>query len=254
MRIALGFWGITRSLTYTNDSINEKILNVFKMNNIQYDIFMHTFTINLPYNNNRAGEHNLRLNNKEYELLNPNFIVIENQENVKNKIDIFKYRTFPDPWDTNYETFDNFICAAYSKNKLTDIIKKSNINFDYIIFLRPDVKYLNDFSLSFLDMVDDNTICIPNFHCFSDFNDRFCITNAKTFEIYGRLFDKLFEYSKKMKLHSETVNALNIKHNNIKIIKIPFYFNRVRANGIEQKDANNDLENFNLKSKKNNNQ
>ena len=54
-----------------------------------------------------------------------------------------------------------------------------------------------------------------------------------------------------MKLHSEIINCLNIKHNNIKTIKIPFYFNRVRANGIEQKDADNDLQNFNLKSKKN---
>ena len=52
-------------------------------------------------------------------------------------------------------------------------------------------------------------ISIPNFHTYKPskphFNDRFAITNQETYKIYGKVFDELFEISKKNPLHSETV-------------------------------------------------
>jgi hypothetical protein len=55
MKIALCFWGITRSLKYTIDSIKEKIFNILKSNNIEYTIFMHTYRLN-SYKNTRTCE------------------------------------------------------------------------------------------------------------------------------------------------------------------------------------------------------
>ena len=38
MKIALAFWGLTRSLKYTIESINEKILNILKKHNIESNL------------------------------------------------------------------------------------------------------------------------------------------------------------------------------------------------------------------------
>ena len=236
MRIALGFWGITRSLKYTIDSINKHIFTPLKQQNIEYIIYIHTFSINSEYNNLRTGELNIYLNNEEYKLLNPNFIKIDDQDKVKNSINITQYESQPDPWGTNYNSVENFICAMYSKNELTKMIEESNEQFDYVIFLRPDVKYLNPLNINSLNHVKDNVICVPNFCLFHEFNDRFAMTNMYSYKIYGTLFNELLEYSKTKMLHSEECQAYLLKKQNFRIVLIPFYFNRVRFNGFELKD------------------
>ena len=189
MKVALAFWGLTRSLKYTIDSINTKILNILKKHNIEYKIFMHTWTINSTYNNK-------------------------------------------DPWNTKYETVNNFICAMFSKSRCTQLIKNSNEFFDYIIFLRPDCMYLTDFNILFFNLVNNQTICIPNFALYNNFNDRFSLTNMTTYQLYGDVFSKLFKYSKKHPLHSETFHYHIIKNKKLHIKLINFHFSRVRANGF----------------------
>ena len=237
MKVALAFWGLTRSLKYTIGSINEKILNILKTNNIEYKIFMHTWTINSVYNNTYAKEANIHLDNEEYKLLNPDYFETHDQDDFKKNIKFNAFRTHKDPWKTKYETVDNFICAMFSKSRCTQLISKSNEKFDYVIFLRPDCMYLTIFNISFFKLVNNNTICIPNFALYHNFNDRFCITNMNTYQLYGNIFTKLFNYSKKHPLHSETFHYNIIKQHktknkkkiNIKLIN--FRFRRVRANG-----------------------
>ena len=237
MKVALAFWGLTRSLKYTINSINEKILNILKKHNIDYKIFMHTWTVNSAYNNTRSKETNIKLDNEEYKLLSPDYFDSHDQDEFKKNINFKAFRTHKDPWDTNYETVDNFICAMFSKSRCTQLISKSNEKFDYVIFLRPDCMYLTNFNISFFKLVNNNTICIPNFALYHNFNDRFCITNMNTYQLYGNIFTKLFNYSKKHPLHSETFHYNIIKQHktknkkkiNIKLIN--FRFRRVRANG-----------------------
>ena len=86
MKIALAFWGLTRSLKYTVDSINEKILDIFKKNNIEYKIFMHTWIVNSVYNNKRTNEKNVELDNNEYKLLEPDYFETHEQDEFKKNI------------------------------------------------------------------------------------------------------------------------------------------------------------------------
>jgi hypothetical protein len=232
MKVALAFWGLTRSLKYTIDSINTKILNILKKHNIEYKIFMHTWTINSTYNNTRSQEKNIILDNEEYKLLSPNYFESHDQDEFKKKINFKAFRNHKDPWNTKYETVNNFICAMFSKSRCTQLIKNSNENFDYIIFLRPDCMYLTDFNISFFNLVNNQTICIPNFALYNNFNDRFSLTNMTTYQLYGDVFSKLFKYSKKHPLHSETFHYDIIKSNKLHIKLINFHFSRVRANGF----------------------
>lgn len=239
MRVALAFWGLTRSLKYTIGSIKKNILDILKKENIQYDIYIHTYSLNKAYSNTRAGERNIALNNNEYKLLHPYYSFVDSQSHIMNKLKLSSYRTHRDPWNTNYESVNYFILSMFSKYKVTKFIEAHNKNnYDYIIFLRPDVKYLNKFDTKFFNLVNDNTICIPNFQTFAGFNDRFCITTYKNGLLYGKLYNNLLEYSKKHPLHSETFMGYYMKKiYGLKILFIPFYFNRVRSDGREVNDT-----------------
>ena len=86
MKVAIGFFGLTRSLKYTIDSIDSNIFEVLKVNNIDYDVYIHSYALTSPYNNERAGEYVndvSQIKNDEYKLLNPNYSRQDNQDEIK---------------------------------------------------------------------------------------------------------------------------------------------------------------------------
>ena len=240
MLIAIGFFGITRSLKHTIKSINEKVFDTFKEKNIEYHIFIHTFHLT-TYKNIRTGEivNDSDIDNEEYKLLNAHYIEIDNQEEIKQNINMSLYRTHKDPWNTQYNSVDNFILAQYSKLKLTKMIEETKNNYKYILFMRPDCLYLDKFRIEWFDLIDDHSIVIPNFHLdnITKFNDRFSITNLNTYKIYGEVFTQLLELSKKQPLHSEKIIGKIIINNKISMRRVKFNFQRVRFGGhIDTRD------------------
>jgi len=235
MKIAIGFFGITRSLKYTIQSINNNILDILKLNNIEYDIFIHTYSLN-NYSNIRTGEivNTDDIDNEEYKLLNADYIEIDDQDTIKERINLLLYRTHQDPWGTNYNSVDNFILGQYSKLRLTNMIDKTLINYDYVLFMRPDCLYLDKLPIDSFHLINNSSIIIPNFHLYGSipFNDRFCISNINTYKIYGEVFNSLLDVSKKQPLHSETIIGERMNNHNLNIIRIKFNFSRVRFNGI----------------------
>lgn len=224
--IILAFWGLTRSLRYTHTSIQKNIIQVLKQRQLPFKIIMHTYTTS-TYTNTRAEEYDIELPS-EHHLLQPDEIMIDDQDTIQEQLQLSRYRTHPDPWNTNYQTMDNFILAMYSKLKLTQMISKYSPST--VIFLRPDVLYLQP-----LPDITSHPISIPSFHLHSNFNDRFAICNAQTYRIYGSIFNILYTYSLHYKLHSETCYAHYLQ--NIPIHYIHFVFCRVRATGrIDPKD------------------
>ena len=233
--VALGFFGITRSLKFTIDSIKHNITD--SLNELGYDfkIFLHTYALD-SYNNVRTGESTTQIDNDEYKLLNPDYFVIENQDEVKKNLNLEQYRKYPDPWNTQYDSVDNFILAQYSKMKLTKMIKDTKTKFDYIIFLRPDVEYLNKLEESFssLYLIVEYVYLILMLNMKSHgFGSLMIdsITNYNNYRIYGELFHKLLSISKFMSLHSETVMARYLLDNKVYYKHIMFRFRRIRING-----------------------
>ena len=257
MKVAICFWGLTRSLKHTHESIQKHIFDVLKKQNVEYKIFMHTYVFYTSYHNPRAalegevgeegeeGEEReeLKLDFEEYKLLAPDYVQIDNQDKIKYEIDLFQYRNQKDPWDSDYVCLDNFLCAMYSKKQLGLMVEKSDVEFDYVLYLRPDVLYLNDFNVDYFSLTNEHHVCTPNFHLFPKLNDRLCLLKACNHLQYSQMFDLMLEYSLHRELHSEIFQYYVMTQAfKWKIMYIPIHFNRVRANGKILDDARTVME------------
>lgn len=234
MKVAILFFGLTRSLKYTIDSIKEKVFNVLTKHNIEYDTYLHTYSIKGKYVNKRARESIDSVDNEEYKILQADYVEIDDQDEVKTKLKLEQYRTHRDPWDSKYNCVDNFILAQFSKARCVQMVEKTNKQYDYVIYMRPDCKYLNNLDINYFKLVTDTSICIPNFHLYGihKFNDRFCILNMNNYKFYGNIFIQLLSISKCHPLHSETVlgREMIVKHK-LTVHKVKFNFSRVRMCG-----------------------
>ena len=237
-RVALCFWGLTRSLNITVDSLKEHILSVLEKNGVKYDIFMHTYYFEGEYFNPFSCERGT-LDFEQYKILmgenpDPKFFQKDNQHEIKEKLNVEQYRTFDDPWGNGYGTCDNFILALYSKLQVTNLVRESGIKYDNIMFLRPDVRFLNSLNIDWFSLPTPKHFYIPNFCTFGGLNDRFFLSNYENGLIYGSAFNSLLSYSKIRNIHSETYcYKYLIEMNGLVKIDIPLRFNRVRFTGME---------------------
>ena len=235
-RVAIGFYGITRSLKHTFRSICQNIFKPFEDNGIIYDTFIHSYNLS-TYNNVRAKEYSTDMDNNEYELLNPIAYKIESDSIVRENIRLDKYHKQPDVFRNSFNTINNFVMAQYSKKQLVQLIKERKKRYDYVFFIRPDCAYLEKFNLKHCFQCSNNTVVVPDFHLCYKFNDRFSICNVNNYKVMGNIFDGLLVMSQKMCLHPEKNIKLFLDFNKIKIKYIPFHFVRIRLNNlIAQRD------------------
>lgn len=245
MKIAVCFWGLTRSLKYTINSINEQLSEMKKFGEVT--TFMHTYRLNRPYSNLWGKEEAIVLDPNEYKLLDPDHFIWDDQDEVSSKLDFKAYRTFPDDiYKTNYQTIDNFIIAMYSQKRVTELMLRHNKkqHYDYVVFMRPDVIFDSKPRLKYFQEVNDHTIVTPQFGHWHDggikINDRYAICTPKVAEIYGRRLMYLLEYSKHKPIYTEVFLYDLMKAFKIKIYHRWICFNRVRADGRINPDCKTD--------------
>ena len=223
--IILAFWGLTRSIKYTAESIRRHVFHQLP----PHLVFVHTYSSANEYKNARAHEfaHSLEA---DVAPLRPYKYIVDDLDQVKRMLNLNQYHTMPDPWDSNYETLDNFVLAMYSKYRVTKLIESCQLSPTQIIFLRPDVHYTQSIR-PMLELASPHAWVIPNFQLYSGFNDRFCIASPYTYLQYGCIFPFLLVYSRKKQLHSETIYADFAKLQRITLIYADFFFQRIRIGG-----------------------
>jgi hypothetical protein len=233
MKVALCFWGLCRSTDLTIQSIQTCIFKPLQDAGIEYDSFLHTYTLYRPYSNPRAKEEKLQLKNTAWKLLQPSQEIVEDQDEVDRKLDLKKYRTQGNPWpeDPSYTTLDNHIRALWSLKQVTSLWMSKQKEYSCIVYLRPDVKFIKSIKPEWIHNLPPYTIRIPNFHLVDGCNDRFAIGSPLHMRVYGNRFDNALQYSYCNLLHSERFLAYEVKRNALQLELISFPFIRIRANG-----------------------
>ena len=235
--IAICFFGLTRSLSITIDSIKKHIFKILKSNNLDFDIYLSTY--NLEYlNNPRSNEINIKLDLNEFKLLEANYIYIDDQDKFDRNININDYLKNGDPWkEKEHISLMNLIRQLNTLKNMDLLFRKINKKYKCYIFIRPDLEFINDIDLVnikyILDNYNENIILTPINQKWKGLNDRFYITtHCATSKIINRL-DELLLYSQNYQPHSESFLLYIVNKYNTLIINIKFYFIRVRANGIK---------------------
>ena len=205
LRMAICFFGLTRSLRYTLKSIVSNIYEVLRENHIHYDVFLHTYNLK-NITNPRSGEYKVKLNASEFYSLNPTYYHVSDQETFLQTINLNEYLVRGDAWNDGNNSAKNLLCQYNSINFVTEMwLTKHHENpYDLVMYLRPDLSY-NKLNVSNLYYAYQNkSLLLPNYHQFGGYNDRFAVGIPSLMEKYGKRMKYLKTYCETHLLHGES--------------------------------------------------
>lgn len=186
------------------------------------------------YNNKRAGE-KIILSDKTNLLnsLNCNNLIYSetNQVDFDNSFNWEGIHTTK----FSYQTLQNAIRSLYSVKSVTQMWQNQDIKYDYYIYIRPDLLYINKINIKLIigNFISSNTLQTPFWHKCIGLNDRIYMGKENEISIIGNRLDYAKEYTNKQKkgYHPEGFMKYIVEKNKIKIIDINLKGKRVRANG-----------------------
>ena len=232
-KVAICFFGLTRSLKYTMNSIEDNIIKPLKNANIEYDIILHTYNLR-HLKLKRSGENN-SLNTTEWKLLNPVKYRIDNQDDFDRSYDYNYVKSFGDAWNTNFENTINLIRQFNSLKQVWNLCESMNKDYDCYLFIRPDLKYTKKLNINQVIGASkaSNTIYTPLWHKYGGLNDRMALGNYNSMKKYANRLDNVQDYLKSQQrpLHAELFLKFVINKNNIVNKEFNMVGKRVRSNG-----------------------
>jgi hypothetical protein len=237
-KIAICYWGMTRStkLVYKSHFLN--FFYLLKYNNIDYKVFMHTWKVENDVNIIWEKASNIPIDYQEYTLLQPHYYKIDEQKLFTDKINFNDYfnKELYDKYggDTHHEwrpqLIMNHLCALESQKRVYKMVNDSSEEFDFIIFIRPDVMITNNFDVNILNA--DFDIIIPGYDHHEGYNDRFAILPFNTASNYACRIDEIIDFRKNYgRIVSEKYVKFIINKYYNKLKFIDFIMTIIRPNG-----------------------
>ncbi|RDV29192.1 hypothetical protein DXV75_01655 [Alteromonas aestuariivivens] len=228
-KIAVCFFGITRSLSHTIASIKENILeHASRLGNS--GTFAHFFD-QAYIDNPRSGEKS-GLNRDEYQLLNADRVLLEPPKNILSNPKFEEICRFGDLYDDKYQSLQNLFHQLWSLHCVTNLAMKWQP--DVVIFARPDLRYHDSLSPLIAKALKSKSpmIQLPNWQHWKGVNDRFAVANGHSaIQAYGNRFTQVLDYCRHnhTPLHSEMFLKYALR--NEKVTCFSQRASRVRVSG-----------------------
>ena len=239
VHVAVCFFGLTRSLRYTVDSIRSNVLDELALAGIRYTVYLHTHNVTRVFNP-RAKEFNVKIDPSIYHLLHPAKAMVEDPMNwstPKNEELLATLLRHGDPWqEKSHISLKNLVGQLNSLHKLTALWTPHAKQYDAVMYLRSDVWFFNRLNVSqLLEAVEETThpaIWTPNFHTFDGLNDRFAFGNPAAMRIYGNRLQQAIAFSQQAPLHAERFLQAVMVSKNVTCRATNIVFTRVRGDGL----------------------
>ena len=234
-KVAILFFGLTRSLPDTIESMKQYMFQPILDAGMEYDIFMHTYVIHGEYKNRWSEEDIKEYDNEQYKLLNPKYFLSDLQEDILNEIHLDDYLTKLESW-TGFDgpltcyLIRNMILALKSKKKITEVLEQHIEEYDYVIITRPDLKFTDPIPFTeIISQLTEYNIAIPSQEWWAGCNDKVCICKPNIGLYVGKLSDHLQEYSTHKSIVSERYFKDMLDALDIDIIPSELHFDTIRA-------------------------
>ncbi|MAO29942.1 MAG: hypothetical protein CL595_06720 [Alteromonas sp.] len=225
-RVAICFFGITRSLSFTIDSVVKNVIEPAREIG-EVKVFAHFFE-QRKIENLRTGESAL-LNPNEHHLLKADEVELEQPDEFLASSDFAAVSEFGDGFGDHFQSLRNLFHQLYSLRAVT--LNALEWNPDIVIFVRPDLQY-HDSMLDIYKIASrlSGGVFVPNWQHWDGLNDRFAVAvGIKAIRAYGLRFEQVLPYCEFMSapLHSEKLLKYVLRNERIKTMGIRA--SRVRA-------------------------
>lgn len=195
-RICVCFFGLVRHYDMVAQSVQRHIFDVIEAANYTFDIYAHTYRINSVYNK-RNGELGISVDPESLQRLLPQAeIIYDYTEAADSSMDISHLLMNGDPWPDNPGTSVKFfVRQLYSLHRVSQLWKHRMKEYDYCVYLRPDVMFISDLDLfQNQRQLNDTFVGTPNWHKWGGLNDRFAYGVPNAMQLFGTRFNLLPYY------------------------------------------------------------
>lgn len=230
-RIAICFFGITRSLSHTIGSIERNIIEPAReVGDVR--LFAHFFNQS-EIDNPRSGETG-KLDTDEHKLLNLHWLKLEEPSTFIDDGWFNKVTEYGDEYNDDFRSIQNLIHQLHSLKQVG--AAATSWGADIYIFVRPDIIYHDCFSkiLSRAFRQKRSSIYLPSWaHWGPGYNDRFCVcVGDEAAHAYSERLLMVDEYcATHGQLHAEKLVKYALKRGKQKVRLFSVRGSRVRSNG-----------------------
>ncbi len=237
MKIAIGFFGITRSLSWTLESINERIVSPLKTLG---EVKTFASLIRQKKIVNQRSREDEEVDPDEYKMLGCQTVVLQEPGACLEKIDMARLLRYGDSWGDNGKSLSNLVHQLSTLDALHQTMLPYGA--DLIVFLRPDLYYHDDFISACRThaSIGQNSITVPDWQWARGMNDRFSICDPHSARAYATRIKYMHKYVDETRkpLNSEEFLWWTLNRFKVKYRLANLRASRIRSNGYSL------LENF----------
>jgi hypothetical protein len=231
-KVAVCFYGITRSLTHTIASIEQNVLNPARRH-ADLRVYSHFF-LQRQIEDERTGESG-PLNLEEYKLLPNDWLQLEEPELCLEQHGFSNLQAFGDAWDNRFRSLRNLVHQLHSLDTVTKAALSDGA--DICMFCRPDQCYHDSLGPALRRALrHDNLAQLPFWQPWTGLNDRFALCSGQTaIAAYGqriRVAEK-FCRDRGSPLHSEQLVRYALEQANVPVRQISARASRTRLDGSQ---------------------
>lgn len=230
-RIAIAFFGITRSLDHTLPSIERNVVGPARDAGA-VTVYAHFFE-QTAIDNPRSGEKAM-LNPNDHKRLPIDHLQLEAPNACLALRDFEGFQAWGDPWADDFRSLRNLIHQLHSLACVSRRVLEDGA--DICLFVRPDLRYLDSFApvLQAALRGTEPRVWTPDWQPFGGLNDRFSLCRgAEAIAAYGGRIAaaKPFCSAQDRPLHAEELVAFALKNAGIPVTPMPLRASRVRVDG-----------------------
>jgi hypothetical protein len=231
-KIAICYWGLLRTLREVYPLQKKYVYDELDNAGVSYDIYLHTWhsAENIVWDRRM----NKQFDYESIDLLRPLVArQIDSQSVFLDGVNMSKYYR-PDEYEWLPFLIKNHLCALESQKRCADLCRESGVEYDYVMFLRPDAQPTKRLPVEqiFNSEFEDNTIIIPNYNHWEGYNDQFAILKFSDFSWYSDRVEGLEEFRKTNgRIVSEKYVKYVVEKNGYTPKQIDFHFDLLRPNG-----------------------